>query len=100
MTYLVTAAVHAEHGSERDTGDQSKQDGQTIGDGQEDAEAKLLLEGRCETPEDDEHVEHADEHAVVDARLAVLLSGDDIADQGEGEENEEELCAAQSSLDE
>lgn len=66
-TYAVAAAVHAEVGGSRNTGDESEESAERVQDQREDGvDGEGLLHGDEGEVEEREHAEYSHEHVVVD----------------------------------
>lgn len=96
---FVSAAVDTKTGGQNDTGNESEERGDNIGDGQDDSNSEAFLERSSNAPENDNHVDDRDEHGIVNfARVAGKGLGNDIAYQRQSEEGEEELGATEGKL--
>lgn len=97
----VCAVGSAERGREDDGADEGEEGRRAVEREDDDGDRNALNKGRDEAVEDREPREDSDEHGEVDAgHVAILIEGDDIADERCDEQDPEELESSEQHLPE
>lgn len=93
MSYAIAAGMHAQLGGHGNGGAEQKDDVEEVeGDGDDSMDREGVMEGERNQVEEGGHGEGGYEHIVVDEGwVAGKGGGNDVADEGHDDEDEDEL---------